>query len=477
MRVWGAIGFLPLAALGIAASCATDPDRAPSLSLDAGIDAPAADEDSGNLVGNGSTDGHPCVNLECQQLDCAMHHMPDTTLTGIVYDPAGARPLYNVIVYVPNGPVEPLQSGVVCDQCGVVASGHPLVTALTGADGRFTLHNVPAGPNVPLVLQLGKWRRQITVPNIDPCTVNTMTDPGTMRLPSKQSEGDMPQIAITTGGCDAFECLLQKIGIDPSEFTNETGGGRVHVYQGAGGATLTSPTTSATTLWGSPTVYNYDLILNACECSEEPDEKPQSSINNLVDYANAGGRIFNTHYHYYWIDPSKITDAPVQAANPSWQSTASFIPEVTGTGSIEGNVDTSFPKGLAFAEWLMDVGATRADGQFPIDEARYNVVAAAPPSTQWVTDPNVAQTDTQSGALLHYTFNAPVGAPLDKQCGKVLFSDFHVVANASAGATFPAECQTADVTAQELALEFMLFDLSACIQKDTDPPQPPQTTQ
>ena len=199
LRVWGAIGFLPLAALGIAASCASDPDRAPTLSLDAGADAAGMLDEAGNLVGNGSTDGHPCVNLECQQIDCAMHHLPDTTVSGIVYDPAGARPLYNVIVYVPNGPVEPMQSGVVCDQCGVVASGHPLVTTLTGADGRFTLHDVPAGPNVPLVLQLGKWRRQIVIPDVDPCTVNTMTNPGTMRLPSKQSEGDMPQIAITTG--------------------------------------------------------------------------------------------------------------------------------------------------------------------------------------------------------------------------------------------------------------------------------------
>jgi hypothetical protein len=474
MRVRVAVGFLPFAALVVLVSCARDPEGPPEFTLppDAG-----STTEGGNLVGNGSTNGHPCFNLECQQVDCASHHQPDTTISGVVYDPAGSRPLYNVVVYVPNSPVAPLQPGVVCDQCGVLASGSPLVSTLTGPDGHFVLHDVPVGDQVPLVLQLGKWRRQLVVPHVSACADTAMLDPTTMRLPARQSEGDMPQIAIATGGCDAFECLLQKIGIDPAEFTNENGGGRVHVYQGAGGATLASPTSPASSLWASPNIGTYDLVLNACECSEESDEKPQSSIDNLVTYANAGGRVFNTHYHYYWIDPTKIADRPAVATNPAWQSTASFIPEVQGTTSIDGNVDTSFPKGAAFADWLVNVGATRAKGQFPIDDARYNAIAATPPSTQWVGDPNLGQTETGNNALLHYTFNTPVGADESAQCGKVLFSDFHVVGSTSDYAPFPQECETGAMTPQELALEFMLFDLSACIQPDKDPPRPPQTTQ
>jgi hypothetical protein len=474
----GAVGFLPVAGLAVIAACSDARRGYPSAVFDGGAgDASTLAPDAGNLVGSGDASGHPCVRLECQQVDCSQPNQAPTTVSGIVFDPAGQDPLYDVIVYIPNDTVDPLKPGVVCDQCGVLASGAPLVTALTGSDGRFVLKNVPVGQNIPLVIQLGKWRKQLTIPQVNACTDNPMSSPNVMRLPARQSEGDMPQIAVTTGGCDPFECVLRKIGIDPGEFTSETGGGKVHLYQGAGGSALPTTTSTAATLWASPSLSTYDMIINSCECSEVPAEKPQSSIDNLVAYANAGGRLFNTHYQYYWIDPTKIVSSPVVSSNPGWQSTASFIPEVDGTTSITGYVDTTFPKGEAFAEWLFAVGGSTSQAQFPIDQARYNVTAANPPSTQWVDNPNTGDTSIGGRALLHYTFDTPVGLPEANQCGKVLFSDFHVVQSTSPAAPFPQECSPGPLTPQELALEFMLFDLSACIQQDTQTPEPPQPTQ
>jgi hypothetical protein len=475
---FAAVGLGPLLALVATGACGDRSRSALAPVPEAGsADVAVSQNDAGNLVGSGDASGHPCVRLECQEVDCASQGLPPTTVSGVVYDPAGQNPLYDVIVYIPNDTVAPLQPGVVCDQCGVLASGSPIVTALTQSNGRFQLQNVPVGQNIPLVLQLGKWRKQLVIPQVTACTDNPMADPSKMRLPATQSEGDMPQIAVATGGCDPFECLLRKIGIAPAEFTSETGGGKVHVYQGAGGSALASTTTSATALWASPSLASYDIVINACECAEQPQEKPQTSIDNLVAYANAGGRLFNTHYHYYWIDPTKITSAPVVSSNPAWATTATFIPEVDGTTSIDGYIDTTFPKGEAFAEWLFDVGGSTSQGQFPIDQARYNVTSANPPSTQWVSNPNTGETETDGPALLHYTFNTPVGLPEANQCGKVLFSDFHVSASSNAAATFPMECDSSPLTPQELALEFMLFDLSACIQVDSQPPQPPQPTQ
>ena len=82
-------------------------------------------------------------------------------------DPAGIHPLYDALVYIPNDPsdpgLQPFPAGITCDVCGATAAGDPLVTTFTAPDGTFTLSNVPVGASVPLVVQLGRWRRQFTV--------------------------------------------------------------------------------------------------------------------------------------------------------------------------------------------------------------------------------------------------------------------------------------------------------------------------
>ena len=67
---------------------------------------------------------------------------------------------------VPNAALSPIPSGATCDQCGAEASGQPIATALTDANGHFVMENVPTGTNIPLVIQVGKWRRQVTIPSV-----------------------------------------------------------------------------------------------------------------------------------------------------------------------------------------------------------------------------------------------------------------------------------------------------------------------
>jgi hypothetical protein len=129
-----------------------------------------------------------------------------------VYDPAGYNQLYNVIVSIPNAALDPIPTGVTCSTCDGQVSGQPIASALTDANGHFVLNNVPWGVDFPLVMQLGKWRRQITIPKsmlTNKCGDNPITEtkPVTLlRLPRNIHDGDnngqyasIPKIAITAG--------------------------------------------------------------------------------------------------------------------------------------------------------------------------------------------------------------------------------------------------------------------------------------
>jgi len=414
----------------------------------------------------------PCEGLACRQVDCAAKGLPTTTITGTVRDPAGLRPLYDVLVYVPNGPVDPLPSGVSCNRCATVPSGKPLVSALTGSDGRFVLENVPSGADVPLVVQIGKWRRRLTVPMVAECT-QTPVAPEQTRLPKNKSEGDMPRIALTTGGLDPFECLLRKIGIEDAEFTADTGTGRVNLFQGHADDLGTPPsklpppasTPPATALWSDlAKMKGYDLVINACEGNEFLDDKPPASRQNFLDYLNAGGRAFNTHYHYTWMRFGQ-GGLPNVA---SWSSVGR-----PNEDSLLTRVDTSFPKGNAFAEWLVAVGASPAKGDLSITDPRVHVTAVSAPHVSWITGlPTAAGGSVPT--VFHFTANAPLDLPADQQCGKALFSAFHVESTTAQGQPFPKECTKAEMSPQDLALEFMFFDLSSCVQDDRVAPQVPR---
>ena len=136
-----------------------DDDSGPDPCIDNPLDPTC-----GQLDETGGEAAPPCDNLECQIVNCGT--ADGTTITGTVYDPGAARGLYNVFVYVPNRPLDPIPTGPVCTACQAPASGKPIATAVTDAKGKFTIKNAPAGSNIPLVMQLGKWRRRIDIPMV-----------------------------------------------------------------------------------------------------------------------------------------------------------------------------------------------------------------------------------------------------------------------------------------------------------------------
>src|SRR5208282_2753271 len=121
-------------------------------------------------------DGAGCQGLQCQQVTCAGDGGVTTTISGTVV--AGTLPTYgaadplpNVLVYVPNAPLNAFAAGVQCDStCSAEVSGAPIAATLTNFDGTFTLTNVPVGNNIPVVIQLGRWRREVQFNVLNSCT-------------------------------------------------------------------------------------------------------------------------------------------------------------------------------------------------------------------------------------------------------------------------------------------------------------------
>ena len=433
----------------------------------------------------------PCTGLCAQQNACPSQ--PHTTITGTVTAPGhddtatwGAPdPIYGAVVYVPNGGAAPtygvtaFPAGVACETCSSLISGAPLVTARTAVDGTFTLDNAPCGASIPLVIQLGRWRRQITIPSVACCANTALTGAQTHLPRTRVGEpgdvrSDIPLMAVSTGDVDTMHCVLRKAGIADSEFTNPNGAGRVQFYQDDG-AVISTTTPAASSLYGSPTTLaRYDLVL--FECVGEQIAKTMVEQQRVIDFANAGGRVFATHFSYVWLTDSTGTTGSNIGPKPFSQTATWLVNQQTPSDGTTAIVDQSVQgdpitqtRRIAFANWLKRVGASTTLGQVPLDAVRHDFDAVSPtaatmssaPAQQWL------YATTPFSAPLHYTFDTPVAYPPNTrpttQCGRVLYSDFHVSDAASSGMTFPTECSTTPLTPKEKTLEFMLFDLASCI--------------
>ncbi len=558
-----------------------------------------------------------------------------TTLTGKVFDPAGRNPLYHVLVYIANNPSDPnlksFPAGITCDVCGATAAGSPLVSTpgqtdppageYSGVDGSFTLKNVPTG-NVTLVIQLGRWRRTFPITVAKSCQANSVPN---LLMPSTQAQGNIPLMAMVTGKADSLECVLRKIGIDASEFTNPSGTGRVQFYLGdtAPGQSIDGAiadggnTPPQSQLFANNAINNYDMTILACQGGEYDESTNQTALRK---YADAGGRVFATHYEYTWLrhndgNPSNLTDPTAD----NWSQVAQWHVDENdrsatddASSPITGIIDKiSNPKGNAFQAWLEAVGASvpnsgtttvyvvrhdtdfispvagrtqqwlyrngdKTAGKCAVTQAACNGSGTAGGTcaakvctiatskacttntdcTPMVCSNNPTNSCTQNSDCggngkcrantcadnscsgtdysseetpLHFTFNTPVNlvqnlntTPPAVQCGRVLFSDFHVD-NASENSTqkYPSQCalnvsrsptntkgtcstdanctgtcsgglcpwgsactKNADcastcsggvcldpMTAQEKLLEYMIFDLGSCVPTTTCTPK------
>lgn len=461
-----------LAALGLILGCSASGKDGNSPGSGASSSTGATSSSSGGSLSIG-TGNQPSIG---GQVSSSCDDPKTTKVTGKVYSPKGDLPLYNVVVYVPvPGETQPaIADGASCDKCsGSMARG--VAVDLTDENGEFVLEGVPEGADIPLVIQVGKWRREVTIPQVTPCMTTVLDDPELTRLPRNQSEGHLPKIAMVTGHSDSLECLLRKLGIDDAEFTLQDGPGRVNMFYGcaskagAYGANTLAPelgggafADAVTSLYANQAaLMAYDMLVLSCEGHGCDEQKTVENGATLKAYADAGGRILFDHMHFRWF---------VKAIE-AWEQIGEFDTGDDFPDNTPFTVETGFPKGAAFSQWLVNVGASQTAGQLVIAKAQKSAkVANAPMAQPWV------QT---AGAIQYMSVNTPVemATTPEQQCGRFIHTDLHVAGNSTSfsdqATPFPNACDTGELTPEEKALAFMIFDLSNCVMQEDQTPEPP----
>jgi hypothetical protein len=446
----------------------------------------------GNVTSAGShicnQNGDVCTNL------CPGSR---TTIRGKVFDPAGNNPVYNAAVWVPYATPAPMPTAITCNCSELYTGGFVGAYDVTKPDGSFTINGAPSsktGQSVPIVVQVGKWRYQTSVAVM--CGADNDVPDKTLRLPQGRLgtavafPGDLPNIAISTGGADTLECLLTRVGVDKGEYvpgSGTPGGGHVHIYQGsnpsvAPNTTPPAPQSSAT-LWDTPDhLSQFDAVLLSCEGAETTKANPA----NLWTYGQGGGRVFASHYHYAWFLGQPFPNFGAWYTQNSNQLATAF-----------GTIQTTLPNGNPFYEgkalqaFLQATNALDANNELVVYQGRHNIdVPTAMPqnAVPWINfdtaksvfqDPNATNNPLVSSGSLNSTlyFSYDTQAPgTETACGRFVYSDLHVGGNSGdygesnmassppAGGVVPAGCNAGvALSNQEKALEFMLFDLTSCL--------------
>jgi hypothetical protein len=378
------------------------------------------------------------------------------TISGRILAPNGELPLPGVSVYVPSGSVDPLPNGASCWLCRSHLRGNPIALAVTDANGRFEMVNAPVGDGVPLVVQTGKWQRKLELESVVDCQDNPV-DEADSQLPSRQGDGNLPSIALVSGGEDTLECLLRKLGIDDSEFAIRSGSGRVQLFSGKGGMTEleggeggaggagASQIPSGADLWSSSEQLGvFDLVLLGSETDANVVEKPAPARQLLRDYVAQGGRVLLQHHQGYFL-----AEGPQDVAG---LATFDTQPDLPSPSTVK--VDVSSPRGQMFAAWLDALNPNGTLGELSVAQGQNSVQAVSAPAVRLLYGDAPATVQAFSADL-------PYG-PGTETCGRVTATDLLTAAGDSVS-PFPSGCTSQDLSPQEQALAFLIFDLGACL--------------
>jgi hypothetical protein len=219
-------------------------------------------------------------------------------------------------------------------------------------------------------------------------------------------------------------------------------------------------------------LFSYDAVLLPCEGQKALAIDAQG-LSNIVDYANAGGRLLTTHLGVAWLT-APIAEPDAGGTNPL-SGAAVWNPSGAVSRTTEmGIVDSVLPNGLGSAvgsdldQWLLNVGAadTSNPWQIPVANPGGDITSVTQFATEWLHGAS------GTGEPFALGFNTPLpgvdAGAVPGSCGRVLYADFHGEPRSATG-----ECTDAGMSPQESMLEYMFFDLTDCVLPDSQQPPAP----
>jgi hypothetical protein len=247
----------------------------------------------------------------------------NATLQGTVYAPNMQLPISGALVYLTDGPVEPVPDGVYCAECVELECGQYF--ALTEPDGSFTLPAL-AGPGQKLVIQKGQFLR-VTDLNVQPGTNEVL--PTQSNLPGLWNPAAgmwIPRIAVYQTNPDKVYNVLAKFGLGQVDATGQ-------LVFGTEQFALINDSDQGAFLDNLGAMSQYHIIFVPCAATKYwngAPNVPAARAQNIRDYVEAGGKWYATdHSNEYIQEPfpnyQQFHNPAMPDIQPAYESVATVL--------------------------------------------------------------------------------------------------------------------------------------------------------
>jgi Bacterial Ig domain len=352
------------------------------------------------------------------------------TVSGTVFAPNGIDPVNGALVFIQDN--------------GVSAVGDPPgepyeVFTYSGANGQFTLDNVPTGLQSLKILK-GAFFKVFNI------TVNQGNNPlpaSETTLPST-AEGGAGDMLVVTGNYDHIENVLAKLGLAELNDFHLIELGTETFEMVDGNSSLDDGTYQNFDQWW-PVATNWDnyrtIFLNCGNDFDAAFLADTVAVAKLKAWVQAGGHLYCTDWSYNFIEqvwPEKVDFDDFLGSGDGLSTTPEGLNDAKTGDSITSLALHIEDSGLA--SWMGGLGASTAGDMFNTIDW---LGAWVPMDAVAATGVKVWATGTPPGDA-----SRPMTVTFSDGAGTVLFSSYHT-----------EETPSADLTPQERVLQYLIFEV------------------